>query len=80
MGSMDWTRGRMVNGGMVNGGMVDGGMMDWGVDGAVTMAASTRVGVDEGHEGQHCRCVLKHGMPGLRAFKSGYRTRFLNHV
>ena len=52
----------VVDGGMMHGGMVDGGMMDWGVDGAMAVSASTRVGVDEGHEGQDCREGLKHGI------------------
>ena len=49
-----------VDGGVVDGGMMDGGMMDWGVDGAMAVSASTRVGVDEGHEGQDCDGALKH--------------------
>ena len=41
---------------MMDGGVVDGGM--------VAVATAARVGVDEGHEGQHCRGVLKLGKVG----------------
>ena len=47
--------------GMVDGGMMDGGVVNGSVvDGGMTVSVSaTRVGVDEGHEGQDCRGVLK---------------------
>ena len=61
----------VVNGGMVNRGMVDGCVMDGGMDGAVTMAASTRVGVDEGHKGQDCHGALKHATHKGLIFKLG---------
>ena len=56
---------------VVHGGVVDGrGVVDWGV---VAVATAASVGADEGREGQDC-CggVLKHGIPGLRTFKSGH--------
>ena len=57
--------GFVVDGSVVDRGVVDRGMVDRGVPVAVAVATAARVGVDEGHEGQHCRGVLKLDKVGM---------------